>query len=209
MKKAFILIFIFVLGFHANSQITVKPGVRAGLNLATLIGTDLDFKADFYVGGLVAIKFAKFYTMQPEINYSRQGAKGEFYDVRYDYDLPNPAMNELRQDRCYSLQYLNFNLINKFYIVEGFHASVGPSLDVKLYDNFDGFNDDIADTDIGFNLGLGYTTPIGITIESRIKFGMLDIFGHDYEYYDNNDYYSGREDVVLNTVMQMGLSYTF
>lgn len=208
MKKAFVLIFIFVLGFQANSQVTFKPGLRAGVNFSTLFNTDLDTRTDFYVGGLLAIKLAKRYIMQPEINYSRQGAKGEFYGDRYDYFFPDPAMNGMREDKCYSLQYLNINLINKFFIVEGFHATLGPSLDIKLYDNFDNFRDDIADTDIGFNFGLGYTTPIGITIESRIKFGMMDIFGHDYEYYDNN-YSSGRQDVVLNAVMQTGLSYTF
>ena len=203
MKKAFVLIFIFALAFQANAQTTFKPGIRAGANFSTLLNTNLDNRTDFYVGGLLAIKFAKHYTLQPEINYSRQGAKGRLYD---DYYI-NPFVVNAYPEESYSIQYININAINKFYLFKGFHAMIGPSFDIKIADNFGNFEENVEGVDIGVNFGLGYTLPMGLTIETRVKLGTIDIFGNDDDYYENNKTYA--DDVVLNSTLQVGLSYTF
>ncbi|KGO91300.1 porin family protein [Flavobacterium subsaxonicum] len=215
MKKITLLLVCFLALHTANAQVTIKPGIRAGLNLATLTNTNLDTKADFYVGGFVAIKLAKFYTLQPELTYSRQGATGSgFYnaDYYYGYDPVIPAYGG-SNDTDYSLQYLSLGVMNKFNIIDGFHAIVGPTLDFKVGDNFTGYAaDELMGVDLGLNAGLGYTLPMGLTIEARYKIGFADIFGDNYSGYNDDYYYDDNgnyDDVILNSVVQLGLSYAF
>lgn len=206
MKKIITLLFLSFLGYNVQAQVTVKPGVRAGLNLASYTGSNTDSKADFYVGGLIGIKFADFYTLQPEVTYTRQGAKGNFFNNE-NY-LPQPGLTPPSMDNDYSAQYLSFTVMNKFTLVDGFHAMVGPSLDFRVGDNFDTeYGEDIMDIDFALHGGIGYTLPIGLTIEARYKLGLVDIFGDIYEddYYEDEDEY----DLVLNSVFQLGLAYTF
>ena len=86
MKKV-IMATLCCIGFATSqAQVTVKPGVRAGLNISSLTNYNADSKADFYVGGQVGIQFTKFYTLQPELTYSRQGAtvNDYFFDDSFD-----------------------------------------------------------------------------------------------------------------------------
>lgn len=207
MKKITLLV-VSLIALGASAQVTVKPGVRAGLNLSTFTNTDFDRKADFYVGGFVAIKLAKFYTLQPELNYTRQGAKGTEYYYSSDFD---PIATTYSRDVDYSLQYVSLGIMNKFNIVNGFHAIVGPTLDFKVGDNFPGYiGNELVGVDLGLNGGLGYTLPMGLTIEARYKLGLVDIFGNNFDedYYDedNNGNY---DDVILNSLVQLGVSYSF
>lgn len=209
MKKIISGLFLCFVTFQLQAQVEVKPGVRAGLNLSTFTNSDFDRKADFYLGGLVSIKLAKFYTLQPELTYSRQGAKGKtFNDSTIDFD-PVLTPNVYYRDYDYELNYISLGIMNKFNIVQGFHAIVGPTLDFKVSDNFPAIYDDPIDFDLTLNGGIGYTLPIGLTIEARYKMGLIDIFGDysDDDYYDDdsNDF----NDVILNSVFQLGLSYTF
>lgn len=205
MKKTIAFLFLALLGHQAQAQVSVKPGVRAGLNLATLTANNMDTKADFYVGGLVAIKLASFYTLQPEITYTRQGAKADYRGFPHpqipDYQFPEENL---------SVDYLSLAIMNKFTIVDGFHGIAGPSLDFRLNDNFgndDFYGDGLMDFDFALNGGFGYTLPMGLTFEARYKLGLVDVFGDVYEddYYDNNE----DVDLVLNSVFQLGLTYTF
>src|SRR5690606_31565349 len=152
---------------QANAQVTVRPGISGGVNFSVLTDDIFDVRPDVYLGVVFEIKLAKVYALQSEINYSRQGATANFmYDAGF-------GMYE-QYDKDYSLQYLNINLINKFYVFHGLHALVGPSMDFKLSDNMNyDFGENVRNYDIGLNLGIGYTFPIGLTIESRFKVGFL------------------------------------
>lgn len=211
MKKSILLFVCCFVGIAAFAQVTVKPGVRAGLNLANFTNTDFDTKADFYVGGLVAIKLAKFYTLQPELTYSRQGAKGQYYEYN-DFNNFDPIVQNtyIIRDRDYSLQYVSLAVMNRFDIVQGFHGIVGPTLDFRVGDNFpDELGRELADVDFALNGGFGYTLPMGLTVEARYKLGLVDIFGYNFE----DDYYNESsedyDDIYLNSVFQIGVSYTF
>lgn len=208
MKKIIAALIVCLGAYQANAQITVKPGVRAGLNLSTFTNSDFDRKADFYVGGLVSIKLASFYTLQPELTYSRQGAKGKIYFESVNFDPIDPVFYD-SYDYDYEISYLSLGIMNKFRIVDGFHAIVGPTLDFRLDDNFNTYESP-QDIDLTLNGGIGYTLPMGLTIEARYKMGLLDIFGN----YDDDDYYDDEDngnydDVILNSVFQLGVSYTF
>lgn len=178
----------------------VSPGIRAGVNVATLSNIDADFKADFYAGGILSLHLGQKYTLQPELIYTRQGAN----NVMFAAD--DPETPDRRED--VTIQYLSLGVINKFYFVEGFHGLAGPSLDMKIGKNFprvDFDDEDYGGVDLGIALGLGYTLPFGLTVEGRFKTGLLDAF--------NNDYFLGIFDdpdkVSLNRVFQIGVSYSF
>lgn len=209
MKKAIVASLFLGLGIsHMNAQVTVKPGIKAGLNLSTLTNLNADSKTDFYAGGFVDIKLASFYKLSPEIIYSRQGASIQSYYTDFGTGF-DPVITR-QEDFDIELQYISLGVMNKFKIVQGFHAMVGPSLDFKVGDNLN--DSDLIDFDLAILGGLGYTFPIGITVEARFKQGLADIFGDNYSdyYYQDGEYYNDSIDnIKLNQVFQFGVSYTF
>jgi len=194
MRKFAVLAFVLFIGIQANAQVKASPGLRGGLNVSTLSNVDDNSsKTDFYVGGLVNIKFNKLFSVQPEITYSRQGDKGRYFeDGRYH------SIN-------YELNYITLGAVAKFnFGGGGFHVLAGPSLDLKVDDNY--INSEPEDFDLAIVGGVGYTLPNGLTFEARIKQGLVDIYGYN-GYHNDNDYYY--DDVILNQVFQIGISYTF
>ncbi|MEO6175424.1 MAG: porin family protein [Flavobacterium circumlabens] len=202
MKKLTLIAFVLFTGLvTSNAQVTVSPGLRGGLNLSKLSNIDDNgLKSDFYVGGLVDIKFNKYFTLQPELTYSRQGSEGRYFDDQ------NPNFGVPAK---YELDYLTVGAVAKFYFGgKGFHILAGPSADFKTSDNFGEYGFDPIDFDLSIVAGLGYTLPNGLTFEARFKQGLIDIYGYDgLDYDDNGDYYY--DDVILNQVFQIGISYTF
>jgi len=198
MRKITLIAFVLFIGITTSkAQVRVSPGLRGGLNLSTLTNIDDNsMKSDFYVGGLVEIKFNKYFTLQPEITYSRQGSEGrEYY---YDTDSFENAK--------YELNYVTLGAVAKFnFGGQGFHVLAGPSVDIKTSDNFGRFGYDPIGTDFSFVGGIGYSLPNGLTFEARFKQGFIDIYGYDGIDYD--DYYY--DQVILNQVFQFGISYTF
>ncbi|MHC0439638.1 porin family protein [Flavobacterium sp. 3-210] len=198
MKKITLFAFVLFIGVASmQAQVSVNPGIRGGLNLTSLTNIDNNsMKADYYIGGLVAIKFNRYFTLQPEITYSRQGAEGREY-----YNGSNAF-----QDAKYELNYVTLGAVAKFnFGGKGFHVLAGPSLDLKTSDNFGRYGYDPIGTDFAFVGGIGYTLPNGLTFEARFKQGLIDIYGYDGIDYD--DYYY--DQIILNQVLQFGISYTF
>jgi hypothetical protein len=198
MRKITLVALLLFIGLATSqAQVRVSPGIRGGLNLSTLTNIDDNsMKSDFYVGGLVEIKFNKYFTLQPELTYSRQGSEGrEYY---FDTDS--------FENTKYELNYVTIGAVAKFnFGGQGFHILAGPSLDIKTSDNFGRYGYDPIDTDFAFTGGIGYSLPNGLTFEARFKQGLIDIYGYDGIDYD--DYYS--DQVILNQVLQFGISYTF
>lgn len=197
MKKSIILAFVLFIGLiAAQAQVKVSPGVRGGLNFSTLTNIeDNNTKTDFYLGGLVNIKFNKYFSLQPELTYSRQGDKGREYFDNGNYRYVN-----------YELNYITVGAVAKFnFNGSGFHILAGPSLDFKIDDNY--INSNPEDFDLAIVGGVGYSLPNGLTFEARIKQGLIDIYGYDGIYDDNNN--GNYDEVILNQVLQIGISYTF
>jgi hypothetical protein len=201
MKKLTVIAFVLFIGvLTSQAQVTVSPGLRGGLNLSRLSNIDDNgLKSDFYVGGLVDIKFNKFFTLQPEITYSKQGSEGRYFDDQ-NPNFGTPAK--------YELDYLSLGAVAKFnFGGRGFHILAGPSADFKTSDNFGRYGFDPIDFDFSIVAGLGYTLPNGLTFEARFKQGLIDIYGYDGVDYDDDNYYYN--DLILNQVFQIGISYTF
>ncbi|WKL46773.1 porin family protein [Flavobacterium pectinovorum] len=202
MRKITTLAFILFIGIlTSQAQVTVSPGLRGGLNLSRLTNIDDNgLKSDFYAGGLVAIKFNRYFTLQPELTFSRQGSEGRYYSEQ------NPDFGTRTK---YELNYLSLDAVAKFHFGgQGFHILAGPSADFKTSDNFGRYGFDPIDFDFSIIAGVGYSLPNGLTFEARFKQGFIDIYGYDGIEYDNDDNYY-YEDLILNQVFQIGISYTF
>jgi len=178
MKK--IILFIAVLACSATSQaqVTFSPGIRAGANISSISNTDGSSKTGFYIGAVGSLKLAKFYTLQPEIGYSSQGAK----DISlYNYD---DSYNGYIQKKDINLDYVSITLMNKFSFQQLF-LQVGPSIDVLVSSSKYIAND----IDIATNIGLGIDITKNFTIEARFKMGMIGLIDDYYNSYENSNYY--------------------
>ena len=198
MKKKLLIALFFLTAFSLQAQVTVKPGVRAGVNFSRLTDTDLDSKTDFYVGGFAAVKLSRFYTLQPEITYSRQGGEGDV--TNFDYNLQQDVTRHYNVE----LNYVSLAALNKFTFSDSFNVHVGPFFDILAT----GSHYDGTDVDLGITGGIGYTMPFGLTVEARVKAGIVDVVD-SYLYvndYNDTDYFDG---YGHNLVFSVGLSYSF
>lgn len=184
--------------WQTQAQVTFKPGLRGGFTFSTLSEMHAAYKTDFYVGGFGEINIKKHYALQPEITYSRQGSD----NVRRNYI--DAADVERVENRDLRLDYLSFALINKFTFGPGIQVQFGPALDVLVYDNLvkrKTYND------LAFVTGIAYKLSPNVTIEGRIKKGLLDVLDSDYYYNDRNNYFFG--DYNTNVSFQLGIAYSF
>lgn len=196
MKKTLLFAFLLLAAISAEAQVTFKPGLRAGVNFSQITNTDLGNKTDFYVGAFGALKLSRFYTLQPEINYSRQGGKGNI--IVYD-----GLQNAESRNVDISLNYVSLSAMNKFTFSDEFNLHVGPTFDIITNSK----NNYSTEVDMCLAAGIGYTLPMGLTIEARVKKGIIDVVD---SYYTGN-YYNSLSDYgsTTNLVFSVGLSYSF
>ena len=172
-----ITFFTCVGSIESYAQVSFKPGFRAGANFSHFTkgndyyydpynpgnsGNDyIDYttKTEFYIGFYGALKLSKYYTLQPEIDYSAQGS---------NYRTVNNRTANLNID------YLSFELLNKF-TFNNMNIHFGPTLDFVVDKNF---NAD-ANVDMAFVLGMGYNFTPNFGIEARVKKGIIPVIDYD------------------------------
>ena len=219
---------VFLAFSQVEAQVTFSPGLRAGANFSHFTQGDLDYnnnngginfdpntgqvirlpeskftsKTDFYVGFYGALRLTKFYTLQPEVTYSRQGSKLESYS-----SAPNGIVRKM--DSQFDLSYISVGIINKFTFNDKFNMHIGPTIDILAeqsgnsdyqpqnfnnYYYYDSYNAN-SDIDLALVFGLGYNFTKNIGIEARVKKGVIPVL-------DWSDYHT-------NVVFSAGLTYTF
>lgn len=199
MRKLTVIVF-FLFASIMSAQVTFKPGLRAGASFSNFSNTRSDYKTDFYVGGFGAIKLTKFYTLQPEITYSQQGADNVKTIIRYNNG------QDVIESRNLEIDYLSLAMINKFTFNGGFQLQVGPTLDFRLQDNL---LYQKSDVDLAFIMGIAYKLKSGLTFEARFKKGLVDVLDSDiYESSRDNDEF-WLADYNTNISFQLGISYPF
>lgn len=188
MKKVFLSIVLLGVITMLNAQ-KVKFGVKAGLNIANVTGSDADGNkalASFYGGGLVNIPVTtNGLSVQPELVYSGQGAK-----------------ESGGGDAKVNLGYLNIPVLAKYTFNGGFFAETGPQLGFLLNAKAksSGVSVDVKDsfksTDFSWGFGIGYQSSMGIGAGVRYNYGIskLDKEG---------------DAKVYNGVIQIGVHYLF
>lgn len=184
MKKVFLL-FVCVASFAAaNAQ--VKFGAKAGLNLANLVGPDVEdnkMKLGFHIGGFANIPLASQFSVQPELVFSAQGAKFE----------------DQGDDDKYKLSYLNVPVMFQYNHASGFFAETGPQFGFLLAAKVksDGNNVDVKDVlktfDFAWALGAGYKFTEKVGVDLRWNFGLSKVPENDFK--------------MRNSVLQAGVFY--
>ena len=209
MKKLILLVTITLFAFNVNAQ-EMKFGAKAGVNFASITGDmtdDLEGLTGFHIGGYVDIPVSGKFSVQPEIQFSTQGAKLE------DDDFESKI----------KLNYLNIPVMAKIMVAEGFSVQAGPQIGFLLSANEEyeyvgvdpGFSDDsgeedikdsIKSTDFSFNLGLGYEMATGLNFSARYCIGLSNI--NDFE--DEVDPGFNVDDIKNNNgVFQLSVGYSF
>lgn len=199
MRKITVIAF-FLFASIMSAQVTFKPGLRAGASFSNFSNIRSDYKTDFYVGSFGEIKLTKFYTLQPEITYSQQGADNVKTIIRYNNG------QDVIESRNLEIDYLSLAMINKFTFNGGFQLQVGPTLDFRIQDNL---LYQKSDVDLAFIMGIAYKLKSGLTFEARFKKGLVDVLDSDiYESSRDNDEF-WLADYNTNISFQLGISYPF
>jgi hypothetical protein len=190
MKKLVFLVFTTGVFFTASAQI--QFGVKAGANFATLTGQGSDgatTKTDFHGGGFARIPLINSLFLQPELVYSRQGAKATSDGVVYNINQ----------------NYLNIPVLAKFQHGSGLYGETGPQFGFLLAANVaaGGTTQDVKSsyksTDFSWAFGLGYKLPlISAGIDARYNLGLSNIAATEVSGYS-----------VKNSVFQLGVFYMF
>ena len=188
MKKLVFLVFTTGVFFTASAQI--QFGVKAGANFATLSGQGSEgatTKVDFHGGGFVHIPLVNSFFLQPELLYSRQGAKATSDGVVFNINQ----------------SYLNIPVLAKYQHSSGLYGETGPQLGFLLAANVaaGGSSQDVKSsyksTDFSWAFGVGYKLPlIGAGIDARYNLGLSNIAATDVSGYS-----------VKNSVFQIGVFY--
>ncbi|MFB9055612.1 porin family protein [Mariniflexile ostreae] len=154
MKKTLLFTALFILAFQGYSQ-AAKYGVRAGVTISNL---DFEKKPTlenqhrngFYIGFLADFNLSKNISLQPEIQFSAEGAKQEL--IQLDY-LQAPILLKLR-------------LGNKM------HLGAGPQVGLKIHKKDDGIRN-MAYSAVG---ALEYKLNYALFIDARYTYGISNIF---------------------------------
>ncbi|NII28073.1 PorT family protein [Pseudoflavitalea sp. X16] len=169
MKKVFLLI-VCAVAFMAG-QAQVKFGVKSGFNFANIVGDGDDFndmKLSFYAGAFANFPLANHFSVQPELVFSRQGAKIE----------------DEGDDHKYRLNYLNIPVLGQYNHPSGFYAETGPQfgflINAKLKE--DGRVHTVTDNYKGFDLSWAFGAGFQFTKQAsagiRWNLGLTDIWDH-------------------------------
>lgn len=192
-KALIVILFVFFGTFQTQAQVTFKPGLRGGANFSHFTKGNYYYSnsipnnvsygthTDFYLGFYGALKLSKFYTLQPEFDYSAQGA---------NYRTSTTGSINFNVD------YLSIEVLNKFTFNDQFNIHFGPTLDFVVSKDFN----TESDADMAFVLGAGYNFTPNFGIEARVKKGIIPVYYSDIDNTNTNH---------TNVVFSLGATYTF
>jgi hypothetical protein len=193
--KTTLLVALLIVGANqlASAQAQVAVGIKGGLNFANVdvsqsAGANYDNRTGYHAGAFALFKFG-FIGIQPELIFSKQGAKYTIstadYNANYDY--------------------INIPVMAKFYLPLGLNLQAGPQFGflskAQIEQTVSGtkttadVKDQAKNTDIAIGLGAGWDLPFGLTVDARYNLGVSKI----------NDT-SGSGD-VKNRVFQVSVGY--
>jgi opacity protein-like surface antigen len=153
MKKILLsAVAVMAFGFAAQAQDEeMKFGVKAGASLTNFGGdADTDGATSFYVGALVDLPVSGNFHVQPEVQYSSEGADDA------------------------SLSYVRVPIMAKYYVMEGLSLQAGPEVAFKVSGD-DGIDEATKSIDFGIGAGAAYELPMGLFFDARYNLGLSNI----------------------------------
>jgi hypothetical protein len=172
MKRTILLFGISLFALMAvNAQVQHRFIITPGLNIA--MGDfsptgDADLKSKIgFDGGIGAeFSFSKYFSLQPEVNFSMQGLKGESGDNK----------------TVVHLNYITVPVLAKIKPAPGFSILAGPQIgfltsakaDVTGQPKQD-LKEQLKPVDFFGVLGVEYQFPMGVFVGARYQLGFTDI----------------------------------
>jgi len=181
MKKLILLVFTILISSTSFAQ-GIDVGIKAGANFSTLTDvSDVSTRTGLLIGAFVTLKFTDKMALQGDILYSQQGAKGEngFDDLELDY--------------------INFPIVFKYYIVKRLNIQAGPQFGSVVNDNY---NSGFESFDVSGVVGIGLDLPLGLRVTGRYGFGLNDIAFVNY-------YGEGITTNAKNSVFSLTAGFSF
>ena len=193
MKKIILAAAALLMTTGAFAQL--DWGIKGGLNLANLTDNgDSKFKPSLYIGAFAEFEINEFFSVQPELMYSRQGY------------FAKDGGNKL----WWRMNYLNLPVIAKLYVLEGLSIDLGPQfgylLNAKAKVKQGGttttgkVKDTCKDFDVSFVLGASYKITDQFDISARYLLGLTKT---------NDINLPGDDTKCKNSVIQIGVGYRF
>ena len=166
MKKLIVLVTVALFAFNAQAQ-DIKLGLKAGVNLTSLTGDDLDVDPRFsYHAGVVAnVSFSDLVSLQPEVIYSSQGVNGETQGT----------------DFTGKLDYIQVPIMVSLNLADGFSVHGGPQIGFNVTDKvefesmFQTGTFNAKSVDLNLNLGLQYSFGSSLFLQLRYSYGIINI----------------------------------
>jgi len=155
MKKIILIAFAILVSTTTFAQ-GIDVGIKAGANFASLTDvSDVSTRTGLVIGAFVSLKFTEKMAIQGDLLFSQQGAKGDngFNDIELDY--------------------INFPIVFKYYIVNRVNIQAGPQFGSVVNDNFS--YGDYQSFDVSGVVGIGLDLPLHIRVTARYNFGLSDI----------------------------------
>ncbi|MCK0109876.1 PorT family protein [Flavobacteriaceae bacterium S0825] len=170
MKKLLLVMAVVAFCFTANAQETTF-GLKAGVNFASVGGDDadgLDSRTSFHFGGVATIGISEKFAVQPELQYSSQGASEGDADLKLDY--------------------LNVPVLAKITVAEGFSVEVGPQIGFLLSADADGedVKEFLKSTDFSAAIGMNYQLESGLNFGARYNLGLGNVVDEEDADWKNN-----------------------
>jgi len=175
MKFLFLLMTAFLIASAVSAQNINSPkghinfGVKGGMNLYNIHNDNAatyDPKIGLNLGVLGHIHVAKHFALQPEIQYSTQGAK-------YTNDFGDNKIN---------LNYINVAVLLQYMWDNGFRLQAGPQAGILVSaksnnnDNKVDIKNNYKPLDLGASFGASYIHPsTGVGIDARYNLGLSNI----------------------------------
>ena len=190
MKKILLIALVIVIASFATAMSQGKTGItekgfKIGLNMSKYTGSDATntkTKSGLVLGGYITYSLSDIFALQPELQYTMKGAKGEFYSAEYDITI----------DLTDKLNYLEIPILAKFFVntrssvKPSFYA--GPAISFLMSAKEKGeaqgvsaevdIKDYIKSTDFGLIFGAGTDFLAGsgrITFDIRYEMGLSSI----------------------------------
>ncbi|EKB04813.1 hypothetical protein HMPREF9711_01678 [Myroides odoratimimus CCUG 3837] len=191
IMKKLLLTLLLIMGisqsYAQKKQRILTAGVRGGWNFSSVVNSGGDSRTNFYVGVQLPIRLAKFYSLQPELVYSRQGADNIVDRIYYE--------NGHGRSVDLKMGYIDINVINKFHFGR-LNLQVGPGIAIQAHNNVS----EMTPVDLTINLGVGIDITKRIGIEARWMPGLIGI---------NDYYYDSDNGEMRNNILQVGAYFRF
>lgn len=177
--RRLILFSIVISSITVYSQ-GIKVGLKAGINYANFINSDIQTDAitSFHGGLITEFSLLKNFSLQPELLYSTQGAE----------------LNDLGQQIKNELGYISIPLLAKFYLNDQLSMEVGPQASFLLSERNEVDTGDSNTFDFAVAGGLTYKFGKHFFIQGRYGVGLTE---------------PKRDADVKNSVLQGSIGFMF